>query len=439
MSEALVPSVVSLPDVTSVTKPTLGELTAALGVPRGILASDQEISHAWQELPAILQRIPEDRRTELHVRMCVAVATGLFDSAINYAWNSSVIELRSKVRGFGLHVVPQLIGRPFDEAALLDLKDAQLLELCLSLNLITEDGYFFLDQCRDIRNNFSAAHPPMGALDDHEFLSFLNRCAKYAISATQNPQGVDTQAFITSLKGGRFGSDQKDEWVSRLSATHDAQRSLLIGTLYGIYCDPASTEPTRLNALDISLRFAGGMTPATKSDLINRHSDYIAEGKADRQAASQAFFERIGLLELLSQPEQHSLISAASQRLMSVHQAYDNFYNEPPFAHRLLELTGQVAVPDTTQPEYVETVVTCAAGNPWGVSVAAMPSYERMIRGFSPREISLMLDLPGRTNIISRRMSSSSSVRERYKYLVALLDADSVPTTSQSEYERWAT
>jgi hypothetical protein len=67
--------------------------------------------------------------------MCVAVATGLFDSAINYAWNAAVIELRSKVRRFGLSVVPQIIGEPFDEAALLDLKDADLLQLCLEIVL----------------------------------------------------------------------------------------------------------------------------------------------------------------------------------------------------------------------------------------------------------------------------------------------------------------
>ena len=55
------------------------------------------------------------------------------------------------------------------------------LTLYLQLNLITEDGYFFLDQCRDIRNNFSAAHPTIGDIDNYEFISYVNRCAKYAL------------------------------------------------------------------------------------------------------------------------------------------------------------------------------------------------------------------------------------------------------------------
>ena len=76
--------------------------------------------------------------------MCVAVSAGLFDSAINYAWNAAVVELCEKVRRFGLsgdchHVT----GSTFNEAALLDLKDAENFSLCLKLNLISEDGFFF--------------------------------------------------------------------------------------------------------------------------------------------------------------------------------------------------------------------------------------------------------------------------------------------------------
>ena len=106
---------------------------------------------------------------------------------------------------FGLSVVEQVINKnDFDAESLSELKDSELLDLCLKLNLITEDGYFFLDQSRDVRNNFSAAHPTMGDIDDHEFISFLNRCAKYALGNEQNPVGVDVQKFVQSIKGKKF-------------------------------------------------------------------------------------------------------------------------------------------------------------------------------------------------------------------------------------------
>ena len=42
---------IMLPVVAETTVPMLQTLTEALGVPRDILASDEEIAHAWYDLP----------------------------------------------------------------------------------------------------------------------------------------------------------------------------------------------------------------------------------------------------------------------------------------------------------------------------------------------------------------------------------------------------
>ena len=306
-----------------------------MGVPREVLASDEEIQFAWRDIPRELSRIPPELRNALLARMCVAVATGLFDGAINYAWSASILQLRTRVRAFGLNVVSQILGRQFDEAALLDLKDAELLSLCLKLNLISEEGYFFLDQCREIRNNFSAAHATVALVDDRELISFLSRCAKYALSSSVNPRGVDINAFVAAIKGGRFTQAQLDTWLERLSQTHDAQRELLFGMLHGIYCDPGSSEEDRINSLQICQKCSEDFTPEMKSDLIDRHYEYQAKGDTPRHTALQQFFEKLGFLNLLHEGDRHAILSAACKKMMSVHQSWDNFYNEPPFAERL--------------------------------------------------------------------------------------------------------
>ncbi|MCZ5524284.1 hypothetical protein O5964_29665, partial [Escherichia coli] len=85
-------------------------------------------------------------------------------------------------RNFGLPIVAQILQSDFEEKHLLELQDSRLLELALKLNLVNEDGFFFLDQCREVRNNFSAAHPTMGSVNDREFTTFLNRCVRYALA-----------------------------------------------------------------------------------------------------------------------------------------------------------------------------------------------------------------------------------------------------------------
>lgn len=431
---------VHLPSISTNTLPVLDQLTQALGVPREIISSQSEIEAAWERLPNVLQKVPERLRTEGLARMCVAVASGLFDSAINYIWNCSIIELRDKVKRFGLNVVEQITEKKsFDECALNDLKDSELLSLCLKLNLITEDGYFFLDQCRDIRNGFSAAHPAVGKIDDNELIAFASRCAKYALSNEINPIGVNLSEFMAAIKGAKFSIEQKEQWVHRISKTHEAQQSLIFGTLHGIYSDPASNEEGRVNALSVAESFAQNFSPKIKSSLVNRHHDYVAKGDEKRFKASQQFFERIGLLSILGEHEVHSLLSSACSRLIFIHQSYDNFYNEPPFAERLLQIYEQAQIPDTVKDELVETIVTCATGNPYGVSNAAIPYYHKMIRSFSPSEVDIMLGLPGKKGLLGDRLGKHEICRARFRNLVQLIDSSTVPAKAAAAYSRWIT
>lgn len=98
-----------LPALPDTVLPALAALTTSLGIPRDVLASDEEIQYAWRDLPRELREIPPDLRGELIARMCVAVSTGLFDGAMNYAWNAAILQLRTKVRNFGLPIVAQIL------------------------------------------------------------------------------------------------------------------------------------------------------------------------------------------------------------------------------------------------------------------------------------------------------------------------------------------
>ena len=425
---------INLPDLPEQRLADIASLTSALGIPRGVLAPDSEILAAWNQLPRELSAIPPQLRGELVARMCVAVSTGLFDSAINYIWNVTTLHLRRRIKDFGLPAVSQILQEQFEENHLNDLQDSRLIEFCLKLNLISEDGFFFLNQCREVRNNFSAAHPAIGFLNDREFIVYLNRCVRYALSNETSLVGVDFDELIGAIKGERFNDGQCEAWVERLDATHDPQRQLLFGTLHGIYCDPASAETARLNALDLCIAYQPRFSTAIKSDLIDRHSGYIAKGQNERHGASRAFFEKLGLFGLLGASERHSVISTAVSRLWDVHQAMNNFYNEPPFAERLMQLSEVDAIPETIQERFVHVVVGCYIGNGYGVSHAAEPFYETMIQAFSPKEIAVLLAANNSSTPVAERIRSEPSCRKRFSRALQLIDVRSISTSSRSTY-----
>lgn len=428
----------ALPALPTTVSPQLEALATALGIPRTVLASDEEIEYAWQNLPRELRDIPPALRGELIARMCVAVSTGLFDGAMNYVWNAAILQLRTKVRNFGLPIVAQIIRRDFEEKHLLELQDSRLLELCLKLNLVNEEGYFFLDQCRNVRNNFSAAHPAIGNVNDREFTTFLNRCVRYALGDVSSPKGVDIGAFISAVSGVRFNANQKEVWVQRLTEAHDAQRQMLVSMVHGIYCDPNTSEPSRLNSLDLCNELKNGFTAALRSELVNKHSEYAAAGDEPRHTASLQFFEKLGLLTLLNESEQHAVFYRAIGRLWNAHNGMNNFYNEPPFVERLVELVNQGAVPETIQEDFVHVVVSCNVGNGYGVSWAAAPCYQKIIQSFSPREIATMIRLAdNKESTLAYRIANNSSCKERFKDTLALIDQSSVPSGVRAAYDRF--
>jgi len=122
---------------------------------------------------------------------------------------------------------------------------------------------------------------------------------------------------------------------------------------------------------------------------------------------------------------------------MSVHQGWDNFHNEPPFAERLLSLTEQMAVPPTSQEQFVDAVLTCASGNAFGVGWAATPSYEKIIRNFSPREVRLMLQADQRQTTLRQRLAAYPNCQRRFARLVRLIDPASVSVADQPAYQHW--
>lgn len=200
-------------------------------------------------------------------------------------------------------------------------------------------------------------------------------------------QGVNVSDFISSIKGRKLDEDELDIWQQRLTETFPAQRQLLVPTLMGIYCDPESSETARINALKICVSIQIYIDEKTKSSMIDQYNKYFAKGQTDKCIAAKSLFEKLKMLDLLSTSDQHSIVKNACKNLLHAHLEYNNFYNEPPFAQRLLELTSSFKTPESVQQEYVYTVLMCYVGNQYGVSNAAIEYYEEMIQNFSPKEI----------------------------------------------------
>ena len=94
-------------------------------------------------------------------------------------------------------------------------------------------------------------------------------------------------------------------------------------------------------------------------------------------------------------------------------------------------------MPETIQNSFVQTVVCCRIGNGYGVSNAAVPYYDEMIKSFSPREVATLINKAvDRSSTLGRRVEGGGNCRRNLKAVLELIDAASVPSTVKPEFDR---
>ncbi|WP_129739234.1 hypothetical protein [Massilimicrobiota timonensis] len=423
-----------LPEVIDDNLNSIGKILETFHLPREILADNEEIIYAWRELPRELVRIPEELRDGLIARMCVAISVGLFDGAINYIWNAVVLNMRTRVKNYGLKYVGQIYDKEFEERQLNEMTDSELLTLCYRLELISEEGYFLLNQCREIRNNFSSAYPSIAQIDDRELIVFISRCCKYGISEDYLRKGINISELIDVIKAGPLSSDATIEWANRIKETFSDQRAMIIKTLHGLYCSSDSKEEVRINCLDICENVKLTFDDKVKIELINQHNNYISKNKEEKIGTSRTFFRKLGIIDLLDEREKHAIIYKACKLLENIHYGYNNFYYEPPLAEELYNITKDTDVPKTIKKYFVEIVTICYVGNCYGVSNDAVYYYQEMIKNFSPMEIGYLLTLHDENEQIKYLVNNYKNCKDRFLKGLELINKRSISPQQTALY-----
>jgi hypothetical protein len=426
----------NLPGLITKSEDIIDGLAKSLDVPRELLPQKNKIENVLNQLPELLSNIREEFRDEQLAKMCIAIEVGLFDSAVNYIWNQTIKEIRKRIIMFGLDVVKQLKGKEYTEDDVDSMQDSQLLDIARELNLIDEEGFYFLSQCRDVRNNFSAAHPAMGNIDNYELVTFINRCVKYSLGQESVSIGVDIKLFINTLNGPSFSEEQLEYWANKIKNT-PAQKEAIIIMLFGIYCDPDKQMITRTNTLNLSIHCKEEFTNKIVSSIINCYEEYVGKGDEGRKKAAEVYFVQLEILNSVKDSTHHAIITKACKQMMLIHQGINNFYNEPPFAEYMCLLSSQADIPESAKYEFVNTIISCAIGNEYGVSNGAVKYYDDIIRNFSPREIEIMLKLPDQhSDYTSYKINKYPRCINQYKRKVELLNPQSVPFSLQSLYQK---
>lgn len=371
-------------------------------------------------------------------KFILACGVGLFDAALNFLWDETILNLRQKVSNFDL-------GYFFDstisdqkrrsnlrsEEHLVDLTDCELIEGCKKIGIISDIAYKHLDYIRDMRNWASAPHPNQSELTGLNLLSWLETCLKEVISKEPEQSAIETKRLLDNIRKNSLTEQDAEpikEHIERLSVD---RVTFLLRAIFGMYTDTKTSVTIKNNIKLIAKKCWNVVSNEEKYRYGIKYNSFSVNADIERKKLAEEFLNIVGGNSFLPEDDLSLKISESLDNLRNAHYGMNNFYNEPAHAKILSDYIPENGIiPKNIRFDYVKILILARIGNGYGLSNSAVPYYDEMIDKFQDNEFKeftkLLLD-----EQVALRLDRHSSCAKRFIKLAQFFQQKSSNTIIQ--------
>lgn len=402
----------------------LGEL----GLPTDqVLVPVSERSRVISNLPDVITLIDASQRTtSIYLsKFIAACGAGLFDAALNFIWDETVVNLREKVARFDIEYFYDSVvtdenrrKKLKDEHDLIKIDEWELVRGCHLTGILSDIGYKHLDYIRDMRNWASAAHPNQNDLTGFQLIAWLETCIREVIGKEPEGVAIEIKRFLGNVRNNVLSATDAEHINAGLEHLPQDLGTSLLRTLFGMYTAPNASVQIK-NNIRIICSKAWSIAPETvRFECGLKYATYASNGEIVRKDAANEFLTTVGGLPYLPKDTLAVELSVKISNLYTAHIGHNNFHNEPPHA-RILDsyISSTGAVPDSVRKQYVKTLIMAKMGNGHGISTMAESYYDSMLVKFGDDEIKEFVSLLTDREITSRLCLSSC--QQGYKNLAS--------------------
>ncbi|ADN37242.1 conserved hypothetical protein [Methanolacinia petrolearia DSM 11571] len=362
-------------------------------------------------MPNIIDHLsPEQRQRALYISKFIAsCGVGLFDSALNYLWNETIVNLRNKVALFDLDYFYDSIlsnskkRHEFkSDKDLEKLDDWELIKGCRDTGIITDIGYKHLDYIRDMRNFASAAHPNHTRITGLQLLGWLETCIIEVLAKEPEGPVLEIKKLLANVRNHKLTkSDAEAIKINIKRMPQDLNHSLL-RALFGMYVDDSQDIAVRKNVELIVKDVWNYSDKETKNSIAYKYAVFSANAELSKKELAKKFLSIVDGLGYISEDLKAIEIGEICEDLIRSHYGYNNFYTEEPHAKQLIKyVLPSGDIPSIIRYPYVKSLIICRLGNIYGVSHSALPYYNQMIELFQDSEFNELLKLLDDKEIIN--------------------------------------
>ena len=390
-----------------------------------------ERAKVFANLPPVVAKLkPEEKSRSIYLSKFIAAsACGLFDAALNYLWDETILQLRSRVAQYDItyfysQAVPSADRRQrlTDVSDLDKITDNELIQGAKKVELISDLGFQHLDYIRFMRNWASAAHPNQNEITGLQLISWLETCIKEVLQLPLSKAAIEIHQLLNNIRHATITESEARQISVFFDTLTDEQVNNFTFGLFSIYTNPSSSARALENIINLLEYLHRRVSTEAKERLGVRYGRFVANSDAHGKEKAREFIEGLKALEYIPEDLRAVEIDAALEALLEAHRGMNNFYNEPIFAENLKRIVeNPEKIPLNIRHKYVTDLVYISLGNGYGVSHQAQPIYMELIAGFDS-DLSLLAATAFMDSLIASKLQHSNLARENYREILESIE-----------------
>lgn len=364
----------------------------------GIFVDVPERINVFKNLEGVIAQIDEkEKQQSLYLSKFIAgVASGLFDAALNYLWDETILQIRKRVVQYDLEyfydnaVSGDKRNRLKDESDLVKVDDYDLIRGAKEIGLISELGFKHLEYINYMRNWASAAHPNQNELRGLQLISWLETCVQEVISLPISNQTIQIKQLLAGIKNTSISEKEAQEIAVFFTNLTQEQVNNLVSGFYGIYTKSDTDSQTLQNINRLLPLIWNRVDEDTKNTFGLKYGNFVASNSQHEKKLSREFLQLVDAESYIPDDLRVVEIEETIDNLITSHRGFNNFYNEPSFARQLRRIVGeQPKVPKVISKKYVLSLVEAFLTNGHGVAASAQPIYEELLSNLDSHQANI--------------------------------------------------
>jgi hypothetical protein len=346
-----------------------------------------------------------------------------FEMMAGFVLNKALSQLKRALASMGMTFVGEMLGRADineDSVPTVSISDYEAITLARELGVINSTDAKRLTQHLELLAHFDSLNTDDAESEEmarEEALSFLRTCVNAVLGREGNVAPAEFVTFRSELEGRTFKETDPELTTLQVAPYFFKKTTLSILIAAAKTKTGAQFEHTLGNIVVIVPALWKSLRDSEKYSVGQAYAEAVSAGASSVVLALKKALSAVQGFDFVPESLRSQSFAAAASNVISVHTAMNNFYNEPAAIQALSRLGSTIPWP--AFPICMSAVLAVKLGNRYGVSHAAIPAADELLKRLTKNQWEYYLNecLPG-DELVLQKLSWYDKPRANWISLV---------------------